>query len=333
MRIFTIAAVVVVAGLAVLSMFFTVDRTEYVYLTQLGRHVDTFDGADNTSGAGLHVKWPWPIQTVQHFDRRLQHFDLKPVELLTQDPVEKRVDKPLIVEGYVCWRIAGRESVDPFIRHMGTPDRAREILRDHIAGVLGARIVKMKMTDFFQYDPQDPDHVANTMTELRSSLLNDFQGTARREGIDIVDIRLRRLSHPPKVQPAIIDRIKSERAILVAVHTSEGQRESQRITSDAVRDASAITTRANAERVRLEGEGEAEADRIHNEAMQKDPQFYEFLKKLEASKQMFGDGKTVLLLSTHRELFDGLFNPPRLDNSAVPGKPAPEAPKLETPAK
>ena len=100
------------------------------------------------------------------FHRRLQHFDLKPVELLTQDPDVKRVDKPLIVEGYVCGALPTGRVWIPSFGAWERPTKAREILSDRIAGVLGARIVKMKMTDFIQYDAQNPDRVANTMTDL-----------------------------------------------------------------------------------------------------------------------------------------------------------------------
>src|SRR5262249_53108172 len=87
------------------SCLFTVDRSEFVYLTQFGRPIATFDGATD-SEAGLHVKWPWPIQSVQRLDRRLQVFDLPGAELLTRDTQRNTIDKTLTVDAYVCWRIA-----------------------------------------------------------------------------------------------------------------------------------------------------------------------------------------------------------------------------------
>src|SRR5207244_2110012 len=97
---------IVVILLLVRWSLFTVDAAEYGYVTVLGAHVATHDGADAEEGAGLHVGWPWPIQTVQRLDRRLQQFDLQPQELLTHDPEGKTIDKPLSVEAYVLWRIA-----------------------------------------------------------------------------------------------------------------------------------------------------------------------------------------------------------------------------------
>ena len=92
------------ARFTVLSAF-TVDRTEFVYLTQFGRHVATYDGADDDQ-AGLHFRLPWPIQSVQRLDRRLQYFDLPGAELLTRDAKRNTIDKTLTIDAYVCWRIA-----------------------------------------------------------------------------------------------------------------------------------------------------------------------------------------------------------------------------------
>src|SRR3954452_16468712 len=102
---------VLLAGLLVWASLFTVDRTEFVYLTQFGRHVATCDGA-NDAQAGLHLKWPWPFQSVQRLDHRLQYFDLPGAELLTRDPRHNTIDKTLTLDAYVCWRISGANAVD-----------------------------------------------------------------------------------------------------------------------------------------------------------------------------------------------------------------------------
>src|SRR6516165_11294925 len=145
-KLLIVVALVVVAVLLRVS-FFTVDPTEFVYLTQFGRHVATYDGGDADSDAGLHWRWPWPIQSVQRLDRRLQVFDLPEIELLTRDDKGETIDKTITVDAYVCWRIDGGEGVGQFIRAMGTADRAREILRPRIISRLGAEISNMKMDD------------------------------------------------------------------------------------------------------------------------------------------------------------------------------------------
>src|SRR5438094_371411 len=111
----TFGVVLLVILMARLSVY-TVDASEYAYVTTLGKPAGTFDGSDGEQGAGLHVGWPWPIQTVQRLDRRLQHFDLPATELLTHDAKGKTIDKTLSIEAYVCWRIADLDAVDVFVK-------------------------------------------------------------------------------------------------------------------------------------------------------------------------------------------------------------------------
>ncbi len=334
MRIFLVIVAVVVVLLVAWSCAFTVDRAEYVYLTQFGRHVATHDGA---ADGGLHAKLPWPIQAVQRLDRRLQSFDLPETELLTHDPEGKTIDKTLTVMAYVCWRIGDADSVDLFIRRMGTPERARTILGERVRSQLGALIGKMRMDDLVS---TDPERVDSQLRELRRKLLDEptgaGQGRSLRElagteyGLEIVDVRLRRTSHPAAVREAIFDRIRSERNKKVADYQSEGARLAEDIRSDAERRAQELLADARAEEQRIKGEGERDADRIRNEAHGKDVEFYAFLKKLEEYQRILGDNKTMLLLSSHGDLFDVLFKPPKpgttpspAANGATPAAPTP----------
>ena len=313
MRYMLIPALVLVAAaiLARLALF-TVDRTEFVYLTQLGRHVRTYDGAKDTD-AGLHVKWPWPVQSVQRLDRRLQYFDLPGAELLTRDPKGNTIDKTLTIDAYVCWRIDDAPGgVDRFIRRVGTPEAARAILGQRINSELGAAVGKLELDDLVSVEA---NKVEGKRKALRKELLDGgatpLRESARRDyGIDVVDVRLRRTNHPAAVQQAIFARIISERNKKVADYRSEGERQAADIKSKSDRKVADLKSQADAEAIRLRGQADAEADRIRNEAAAKDPQFYAFLRKLEEYQRILGDNKTMLLLSTHRELFDTLFQPP-----------------------
>jgi membrane protease subunit HflC len=326
--------VLMAAGLALVARLclFTVDRTEFVYLTQFGRHVETFDGAD-PSRAGLHLKWPWPIQSVQTLDRRLHFFDLPGAELLTRDLQRNTIDKTLTIDAYVCWRIAGGEGVDRFLRSVGTPAGAQAILSQRINSQLGAVIGERELDDLIS---DKPHRVENARQEIRQKLLAESRNggpslpaAAEAEyGIEVVDVRLRRLAHPPAVREAIFERIRSERQKKVADYQSEGERQAADIRSAGERRVSELKSLADAEALRLRGQAEAEADRIRNEAARQDPQFYAFLKKLEDYRRILGDNKSVLLLSTHREMFDALFNPPA---PTAPAPPVANAPGSPTP--
>lgn len=334
---FSLAGTLVLLGVLALvllltgSVLLTVDRAEFVYVTQLGRHVATYDGATD---AGLHFRWPWPIQSVQRLDRRLQVFDLPGAELLTHDPKGQTIDKTLTIDAYVCWQIADKAGVDRFLRTVGTPDRARAILGQRVSSRLGAEVGNMKLDDLISVAPVQ--EVEERTDKLRRRLLEaGTPAAAGREnlkdhaqkayGIDLVDIRLRRFNYPAQVREAIFDRIRSERNKKVADYQSEGAQLADNIKSLAESEARTILANARAQEQRLKGQADAEADRIRNQAHSKDVAFYAFVKKLEEYQRILGDNKTVLLLSTHRDLFDVLFKPPS------PGPSMPGTHPLVTP--
>ncbi len=291
---------------------FTVDRTEFVYLTQFGQHLNTFDGG-NDERAGLHFKWPWPIQSVQRLDRRIQYFDLPGAELLTRDPIRETIDRTLTLDAYVCWRIADAKGVDRFIRSVGTPAGAQAILRQRIASELGAEIGRMELDDLIDTDSQKVDAARE---RLRQRLLHGGGGSSLESvaeseyGIEVVDIRLRRSNHPPAVRAAIFDRIRSERQKKRAEYESEGELAKQNIESKGRREVEILKAEAEAKARTLKNDADVAAERILNEAHKRDPMFFTFLKKLEEYQRILGDNKSTLLLSTHRELFDVLLNPP-----------------------
>jgi membrane protease subunit HflC len=307
MRTFlTLLGLALVAVLARMS-FFTVDPTEFVYVTQLGQHVGTFDGAADND-AGLHVRWPWPVQSVQRLDRRLQVFDLPVTELLTLDPEQQRIGKTLTAETFACWRIGGRDDVDRFIRRIGTPEQARAILGQHINSELNAFTSKMPLEDLIS---KKPGQAERKMRELREYLMNTLKSEVRREyGIELVDVRLRRFNHPKEVRNTIFERIRSERGKMVAEIQSKGDAEAKNIKSAAAEQARNMLAEARSYEERQKGQADADAALIRNQAHSQDPEFYVFLKKMDRLYNILAENKTVLLLSTHRDWFDLLYQPP-----------------------
>jgi membrane protease subunit HflC len=214
MKKYIITPIVLVAAILLARWsFYTVDAAEYVYVTVLGQHTDTFDGADAASGAGLKFGWPWPIQQVQRIDRRLQQFDLGAFEQLTHEG--ETVDKILVIEAYVCWKIPDDKAVDKFVKQMGTPDKAKEILARSINSRLGALIGQKRMDDLVN-TAQDPKsgrkHVDVAAEQIRDKVLDEVRKEAVDYGIELVDIRLRRFNHPGNVRDSIYQRIRTERS-------------------------------------------------------------------------------------------------------------------------
>jgi membrane protease subunit HflC len=319
-------ALLILAIVAARLSAYTVDAAEYAYVTLLGAHVATYDGAADSTGAGLHVGWPWPVQSVQRLDRRLQQFDLPATELLTHDPAGKTIDKMLLVEAYVCWRIADRDAVDLFVRRIGSVDRASAILEPRIRSELGAAIGQMRMDDLVSTDTiaaAGRTRVDQSVEDLHHRLLDTLKRPLRDDyGIELVDVRLRRFSHPAQVRDSIFERIRSERMTKVTEHNSEGDRLASDIVTRAEETRRNMLAKASAEEVRIKGEADADAMRIRNEAHRQDPEFYAFLKRLEGLRAILGDTRTVLLLSTNRPLFESMFRPPRPEGEPKVNEPA-----------
>ena len=332
-----LAAALAIALFGLGSSFFVVDRTEFVYLTQFGRPVHTYDGETD---AGLYFKLPWPVQAVQRLDHRLRVFDLAGTELLTHDPQGKTIDRTLTISAYVCWRIADGAGVDRFIRTVGTPERAETILGQQISSRLGAEIGAMRLDELIGMAPgrqteERMDRLSRRLLEQRSpdeespAGRNGLRASARKTyGIEVVDIRLHRFNYPAQVREAIFDRIRSERNKKVADYQSEGAQLAENIKSQAEYESRTILAEARAAEQRLKGQADADADRVRNLAQGKDPAFYAFLKKLSDYQRILGDNKTVLLLSSHRDLFDLLFKPPNPESPAA--SPKPEAASLSS---
>src|SRR5262249_10825179 len=172
------------------------------------------------------------------------------------------------------------------IRTVGTPDRAQAILRQRIGSDLGAAIGQMELDDLFC---TEPGRVDRQRERLRQRLLSPWQASRVQEvganrsdyGVEVVDIRLRRTSHPSQVRQAIFERIVSERKKKVADYQSEGRKQASFIASESDLKVNHILADARAEEKKTREEAQIEADRIRNEAQSRDPEFYVFLKKLD----------------------------------------------------
>jgi membrane protease subunit HflC len=275
-----------------------VDETEWVLVTEFGRPVRVVDRSGLT--------WKWPHQSARAFDRRLQLDTPPPREMLTKDK------KNLEVAWYVSWKIA---DVEVFLRSVRTLPDASARLEDMAASVIAAKLVGSSLTDLVRTG--GPSGIEVVMNEVKQ----EIAAQARTEyGLTVVDVRLRRLNYPEEVRAAVFEQIRSERQRVAAATRAEGDSQARTIRSAADLQRARILAEAEADAARVLGEGEAEAARIANEAHAADPQFYQFLKTLEAYRAAL-DARTTLVLSA-----DSAFL--RLLTQGVPDlKPAPNEPK------
>jgi membrane protease subunit HflC len=303
----------VVAVLWLRTALYAVDFAEFAYVTRFGEPVATFDGSTD---AGLHLKLPWPIDSVQRIDRRLQAMDLPAIESLTRDAANKTVDKTLAVDAFVTWRIPDSTAADRFVRTVGTPEQAKKILGPRVNGRLAALVSTLPLDDLIAV--ADEAAIDARTDRLRKQLLGEdgssdpLRERVRAEyGIEIVDLRVRRFSYPEAVRSSIAERIRSERARKVADYDSDGRRRAADILSAAEKDARTTEAEARAKKQLIEGQADVEADRIRNDAHARDRDFYEFVQKLKAYQTMFADTRDVLLLSSKHWLFDRLLEKPK----------------------
>ena len=299
------------------SCFYTVDQAEFVYLTRFGEPVAVHDGA---TSAGLHVKWPAPIESVRRIDRRLQVIDLPPTEPLTRDADEKGFGRTLTVDAFVCWQIPDAAAADRFLKTVGTVEQARRLLTPRINGRLTAVISNVPLADLFGL--ADDSQIESRSDSIRRKLLgidpigpNDrdeplAQTILRDYGIQIVDVRLRRLNYPEAALPSILDAISEQLNAKVTKIQTEGSQQATKIVEDAKLEAAKITKRAATSKKIIEETADRDAAKIRLEPYAIDKDFAIFWKRIKTFQESMSKPGDTLLLSGKHPLFDGILRPP-----------------------
>lgn len=297
-----------------------VDETEVVLLERLGKVVAVLD---RPADRGLNVKFPWPLGTARRFDRRTQLFDPLGREVFTRDR------KNVTIDAYVCWKIAEPASdaeildrpVVRFFRSLGTNETAEARLETRVRSSLASRIATVELGDLLSVsDSESPpkDSFEMSLDLVSQQLLDDVRqrsdedsSVLERLGIEIVDVRIKRINFPRGNQQAVFERMKSERQKIAGRYRSAGLAQNAVIRSQADRQYNEIISRAEAEAERIRGAGEAEALAVLNEAHARDPEFYQTLRTLDSYKAIINE-KTTLVLSASSSLMkllvDGVPN-------------------------
>ena len=272
----------ILVAILVLSTVFTIDETRQVVILQFGEPVRII------KTPGLYFKLPAPLQVAQRFDDRLLEYDVPPEEILSKDK------KSLIVDNYVRWRI-----VDPllFLQTVQTEPIAKTRIDDIVYSELRRELGTHNMSEI--------------ITERREIIMEKVTRQSaiatKPYGIEVVDVRLKRVDLPQNNEQSIYRRMQAERIRQANKFRSEGEEESQKIKASTDKDKTIILATAYKEAEEVKGEGEAKAVDIYARAFSKDPDFYEFYRTLETYKIIL-DKKTTLVLPTNSKLFDILNN-------------------------
>ena len=278
-----------VAAAAVLFLcyltFFPVRETEFVLVTQFGRPIRT------VSEAGLSAKWPF--QTANYFDRRLRIYNPRPSEFLTRDK------KNVVIENYVAWKI---QEPDRFLQTVGDPAAAEMRLHDIIWSGLSAALGTHDLESLVGTDPSKVE------TSALLDQLTSLSGRAALEqyGINVVDVRIKRLNLPEQNKQSVYARMRAERERIARQYRAEGEEQALAIRAGADRQKEEILSVAYKESEGIKGQGDAESTRIYGQAYSKNPGFYKLLRTLESYKKILDD-KTTAILSSDSDLLKVLM--------------------------
>ncbi|HJL63304.1 MAG TPA: protease modulator HflC [Candidatus Marinimicrobia bacterium] len=259
---------------------FIVDERQQVVVLQLGKPVRTI------TEPGLHFKLPVPFQNAVTFDDRLLEYDVAPEEILSKDK------KTLIVDNYVRWLIK-----DPllFLQTVQAIPNAVTRLDDIVYSELRQELGKHNMSEI----------ITETREEIMEIVTNASDKATDQYGIEVVDVRIKRVDLPRENEESIYARMDAERKRQANKFRSEGEEEAQKIRASTEKDKTIILANAYKEAEEIRGEGEAKALEIYANAFNKDPEFYEFMRTLEAYKKVI-DNKTTLVLPADSKLFKTL---------------------------
>ncbi|MBL8213162.1 MAG: protease modulator HflC [Bryobacterales bacterium] len=264
---------------------YSVRETEFVLVTQFGRPLYT------VHEAGLHAKWFF--QNATYFDRRLRVYNPRPSEFLTRDK------KNLVIESYVAWRIQ-----DPkrFVESVGDPVAAEMRLHDIVWSGLAAALGTHDLDALISVNTQ-----AVQARQIFDQLASDTDRKALAQyGIQVVDVRIKRLNLPDQNKQSVYARMRAERERIARQYRAEGEEQALRIRADADRQKEEILSLAYKDAEKLRGEGDAESTRTYSQAYSRNPRFYKLLRTLEAYKKVL-DEKTTAILSSDSELLKVLM--------------------------
>jgi len=269
----------VVALVASMSAF-VVDQREQALVLQFGKPISVI------KQAGLHFKWPW--QSVSDYDRRLLISDAVPNEMITMD------QKPILVDNYTRWRI-----IDPLRVYQvaGTQReveaRMQDVIRSKVREVLGKNTLTQIVTG--GKEGRMRSALMRTITEQANANVKDL-------GIEIIDVRIKRVDLPKENLDAVFKRMQAERERIAMQYRSEGQEAAKEIRAQADKQRKVILSDAYEKAQIIRGQADAKTTLIYAKAHRKDPQFYAFMRSLKAYRDSIGPG-TRLVITPDSEFF------------------------------
>ncbi|MDC7714204.1 protease modulator HflC [Vogesella sp. LYT5W] len=271
-------------GVAVLlliasSSLFTVDQRQFAMVFQFGEVVRVIEQP------GIQFKVP-VLQNVRYYDRRIQTIDPEEPELFNT-----REKKNVLVDSFVKWRV---RDVEQFYKSVGGNElaavaRLKQTINDGLRAEFGQKSVA--------------DVVSGQRDQVMEDVRKKANLDAQKIGMEILDVRLKRVDFPDKISASVFERMNSERRTVASQLRSEGAAEAERIRADADRQREVLLAEAYRKAQTMKGEGDAKAAAIYAQAYGKNPEFYAFWRSMDAYKQTMRNKNDVLVLDPSSEFF------------------------------
>lgn len=267
------------ALLVAMSSLFIVDERQLAIKFQLGEIVES------DYKPGLHVKAPWPINNVRKFDKRVLTLDTRPERFLTGE--KKNVE----VDFFVKWRI--KDPAKYYTSFMGDERQA------------GLRLLQIVNNGLqLEFDQRT---IKQVVSDDRSVMMTDLTTKANAEtapfGVEVVDVRIKRIELPAEVSNSVYARMRAERERIAKEHRAEGQEAAKGIQAIADRQRTVILAEARRDAEILHGEGDARATEIYADAYGKNQEYYEFYRSMTAYREALANSQDVLVLEPDSEFF------------------------------
>lgn len=271
------------------TSLYTVNEGEQALLLRLGKIVTNSKGAPRTFGPGLHWKTPF-ITEVKIFDTRLQTLDIKSSRIVTAE------QKDVIVDYFVKWRIS-----DPglyYTRTGGNAEQANVLLEQQLNDGLRAEFGKRSISEV----------VSDDRTTIMDALSQQANSNAQRLGIQVVDVRIKRIDLPTEVSTAVFERMRAERERVAMEHRSTGKANAEAIRANADANVTIAIATAKEAAAKMRSQGDAQAARISSDAYSQDAGFYAFYRSLLAYKKVFSNQQNNILVLKPDSQFFKYFN-------------------------
>ena len=279
-RLVTIFVAGFIALMILSSTVFVVDQRRYAIVFALGEVREVI------STPGLHFKLPPPFQNVLYLDKRILTIDTPDADRFIT--AEK---KNILVDAFVKWR-----SIAPrlyYVSFNGDENRARDRMSQIVKAALNDEITKRTVREV----------ISGERGKVMEAIRNKVIVEAKQIGVEIVDVRLKRVDYVEQINNSVYDRMKAERTRVANELRSTGSAESEKISADADRQRTVILAEAFRDAEKIKGEGDAKASQIYAEAFGKNPEFYKFYRSLEAYRATFKNHGDVMVIDSNSEFF------------------------------